>query len=235
MRTEDYINRLQIEHFKVFEAAAAARAHLEQQSKEVQNLRQILAARDSQLKILGEEIERLKLAINNLNADNQRLNADNQQLNADVQQANADNQRLNADVQQLRRVLAETAAKLEGLEESSLVRLERTIRDERWSVRKAGKIATIVATIARNQLRAHFPGLLRIKNNTTNVVAQAETKHSPAYQVKQPHPLPRTGQRPRVLYALANFMTGGTSRLVVDLIEHLGAPALSHHRLPTKG
>ena len=29
--------------------------------------------------------------------------------------------------------------------------------------------------------------------------------------------------RPRVLHAIANFMTGGSSRLVVDLIEHMGA------------
>jgi glycosyltransferase involved in cell wall biosynthesis/2-polyprenyl-3-methyl-5-hydroxy-6-metoxy-1,4-benzoquinol methylase len=215
IRTEDYINRLQFEHFKVFESAAAARAQVEQQSREVQNLSLILAARDSQLKILDKDIELLNLAIDNLSADNQQLNADNQQLNADNQQLNADNQ-------QLRRVLVETASKLQGLEESSLVRLERTIRDERWSVGKARKIAAIVTTIARNQLRAHFPGMLRNKNNTTNVVAQAETKNSATYQIKQPQPFPSTGQRPRVLYALANFMTGGTSRLVIDLIEHLG-------------
>jgi 2-polyprenyl-3-methyl-5-hydroxy-6-metoxy-1,4-benzoquinol methylase/glycosyltransferase involved in cell wall biosynthesis len=243
MRTEDYINRLQIEHFKVFEAAAAARAQVEQQSREVQNLGRTLTARDSQLKILDEDIQRLNLAIGNLSTDNRRLNADIQRLNADIQrlnaynqQSNADNRRLNADIQrlnaynqqsnadnqQLRRELAETAAKLEGLEESSLVRLERTIRDERWSVRKAGKIATIVATIARNQLRAHFPSFLHNKSNPPNVIPQTGTKISAAYLVKQPQPVTRAGQRPRILYALANFMTGGTSRLVVDLIEHLG-------------
>jgi len=237
MRTEDYINRLRIEYFKVFEAAASAQAKLEHQSKEIHNLSQILAAKDRQFKILGEnEIERLKLAINNLNAHNQQLNAHNQQLNAHNQQLNAHNQQLNAhnqqlnahnqqlnaEIQQLRHMLAETAAKLQGLEESSLARLERTIREERWSLRKAEKVASIVATIARNQLRTHFPGWLHKKSNTTKAVPRAETKHAPAYQVKRPQLLPGTGHRPRVLYALANFMTGGTSRLVVDLIEHLG-------------
>src|SRR5271166_3711737 len=101
VRTEDYSNRLRIEHFKVFEAAAAAQAELERQSKEVHNLRGILAARDRQFKILGEEIERLKLELNNLNAHNQQLNAHNQQLNAHNQQLNAHNQQLNAHNQQL--------------------------------------------------------------------------------------------------------------------------------------
>jgi glycosyltransferase involved in cell wall biosynthesis len=31
------------------------------------------------------------------------------------------------------------------------------------------------------------------------------------------------GARPRVLHAIANFRTGGSARLVVDLVEHLGA------------
>ena len=41
-----------------------------------------------------------------------------------------------------------------------------------------------------------------------------------AYRVKTPAPV--TSNRPRVLHAIANFMIGGSSRLVVDLIEHLG-------------
>jgi len=33
---------------------------------------------------------------------------------------------------------------------------------------------------------------------------------------------PRNKKRPKVVHALANFLTGGSSRLVVDLVEHLG-------------
>ncbi len=40
------------------------------------------------------------------------------------------------------------------------------------------------------------------------------------YHAKILHPV--QGRRPKVIYAIANFMTGGSSRLVVDLIEHLG-------------
>ncbi len=40
------------------------------------------------------------------------------------------------------------------------------------------------------------------------------------YQVKIVHPL--QNNRPRVLHVIGNFYTGGSSQLVVDLIEHLG-------------
>jgi ubiquinone/menaquinone biosynthesis C-methylase UbiE/glycosyltransferase involved in cell wall biosynthesis len=41
-----------------------------------------------------------------------------------------------------------------------------------------------------------------------------------AHRVKILNPV--QASRPRIVHALANFMTGGSSRLVVDLIEHLG-------------
>ncbi len=40
------------------------------------------------------------------------------------------------------------------------------------------------------------------------------------YHVRTLYPVERN--RPKIVHALANFMTGGSSRLVVDLIEHLG-------------
>jgi hypothetical protein len=71
-------------------------------------------------------------------------------------------------------------------------------------------------------VRTRFSGWLRKKSNTPQALPPAESKLLTAYQIKRPQPLPGTGQRPRVLHAIANFMTGGSSRLVVDLIEHLG-------------
>ncbi|MGG2024154.1 hypothetical protein AB1J88_29440 [Pseudomonas sp. S8] len=40
------------------------------------------------------------------------------------------------------------------------------------------------------------------------------------YIVKQPTSV--NAVRPRVLHVIANFMTGGSSRLVVDIYEYLG-------------
>ena len=41
-----------------------------------------------------------------------------------------------------------------------------------------------------------------------------------AYRVKLPSA--PSGNAPRVVHVIANFMTGGSSRLVIDLVEHLG-------------
>ena len=43
-----------------------------------------------------------------------------------------------------------------------------------------------------------------------------------AYIVRQPHPRHPTENRPVILHIIANFCLGGSSRLVVDLIESLG-------------
>src|SRR6266540_4711625 len=39
------------------------------------------------------------------------------------------------------------------------------------------------------------------------------------YEVRPPRP--PAGHRPRVLHAVGNFYTGGSARLIVDLVEHL--------------
>lgn len=48
-----------------------------------------------------------------------------------------------------------------------------------------------------------------------------DAENDGVYQVKTP--LSIASERPRVLHVIANFCTGGSSRLVVDLIERLGA------------
>lgn len=40
------------------------------------------------------------------------------------------------------------------------------------------------------------------------------------YQAQIIHPL--NSERPKIIHAIANFFTGGSSRLIVDLVEHLG-------------
>lgn len=55
----------------------------------------------------------------------------------------------------------------------------------------------------------------------TNRTPLQTTQEELAYCVKSP--LPGIANRPVVLHVIANFCTGGSSRLVVDLIENLGA------------
>ncbi|GAB1545570.1 hypothetical protein NUACC21_82460 [Scytonema sp. NUACC21] len=60
-------------------------------------------------------------------------------------------------------------------------------------------------------------------NNDKNCAFKEDNAYSSdfrPYQVQIVHPLQQ--DRPKVLHVIANFYTGGSSRLVVDLIEYLG-------------
>lgn len=60
----------------------------------------------------------------------------------------------------------------------------------------------------------------RQKRKLTEQSGFQPPESSKVYTVKQP--LPAIECRPRVVHVIANFCTGGSSRLVVDLIEYLG-------------
>lgn len=87
----------------------------------------------------------------------------------------------------------------------------------------AGKCATTLYFLAawaapewlKRPLRPFIQGLGRRSHR----VEEAGAGVSP-YRVRIP--APRVLSRPRVVHAIANFLVGGSSRLVVDLIEHLG-------------
>ena len=89
--------------------------------------------------------------------------------------------------------------------------------------RMIGDAGRVAARVLRNRFRrgsarpAAAPA-----SDPAPVVAAEEARPAPhaPYVVRMPAPLP--GDRPRVVHIIANFMTGGSSRLVIDLIEHLG-------------
>jgi glycosyltransferase involved in cell wall biosynthesis len=58
-------------------------------------------------------------------------------------------------------------------------------------------------------------------NYTVDKTHSPSTQESKSYLVQLPTSV--AANRPIVLHVIANFCTGGSSRLVVDLIEHLGA------------
>jgi 2-polyprenyl-3-methyl-5-hydroxy-6-metoxy-1,4-benzoquinol methylase/glycosyltransferase involved in cell wall biosynthesis len=84
-----------------------------------------------------------------------------------------------------------------------------------------GGMRTIVVLVAKLVL----PG--RVKQALHSIVSQRRQRRSvasvgegQAYVVK--HPKPALLDRPRIIHVIANFCVGGSSRLVVDLLERLG-------------
>jgi glycosyltransferase involved in cell wall biosynthesis/2-polyprenyl-3-methyl-5-hydroxy-6-metoxy-1,4-benzoquinol methylase len=88
------------------------------------------------------------------------------------------------------------------------------------SVRKIARIGYLVAAMATPEIirRSLRPYVRRVKGLSAQPGPAAPAIS--AYRVRSLHPARE--QRKRVVHAIANFMTGGSSRLVVDLIERLG-------------
>ncbi len=63
------------------------------------------------------------------------------------------------------------------------------------------------------------PTAATLRNRFTRK-SEGEAESFKPYVIKPPGEI--RASRPRVLHVIANFMTGGSSRLVVDLLEHLG-------------
>lgn len=116
--------------------------------------------------------------------------------------------------------LAARNTEINAIKQSRWYRLGNTLSNEKLSPRKIAKIVYLLgALIAPAGLKLRMsPLIVRMRRHFAPSSQPATTSHT--YQSRQLYPS-RQG-RPRVLHAIANFMTGGSSRLVVDLIEHLG-------------
>ena len=116
----------------------------------------------------------------------------------------------------------EVAARLAALEATRAVRLARLVRGHGAT---ATPVREAIRLVAGGLLPRRLRGRLR-PAPATGPVTDPTTEHV----VESPHFAPyvvkigaiSSARRPRVLHAIANFMTGGSSRLVVDLIERLG-------------
>lgn len=120
--------------------------------------------------------------------------------------------------------LSNNVASLQGQLNSRLIRL-RNVAAQPWSFRKTLHLSYLLTSLAtplriRRSL-APVVSKLRAKYAARPITAEAATENSAetGYRVKTPV---TKENAPKVVHVIANFMTGGSSRLVVDLIEYLG-------------
>lgn len=114
---------------------------------------------------------------------------------------------------------------LQTIRQTKWFRLRDVIIHEPWGFGKVARVAYLAGMMATpRSVRAKlFPLIYQMRAwlNTSKPVLLSNCNESVAYQVQ--HPEQNLTNRPYVIHIIANFMTGGSSRLVVDLIEHLGA------------
>jgi len=121
--------------------------------------------------------------------------------------------------------LSDNILNLNGQLNSRLIRL-KNVAAQPWSIRKTMHLSYLLASLAtplpvRRSL-APVVSRLRTRYSRRPVVLDLVTKEGEetGYMVQVPEVKP---DAPKVAHVIANFMTGGSSRLVVDLIEYLGS------------
>ncbi|MGJ7485912.1 methyltransferase domain-containing protein [Variovorax sp. LT2P21] len=167
---------------------------------------------------LAEQVERLDASGKAKDDHLQNLSKVLQDAQLRHEQSTAEAQRR---YEQVKTELQNTAATLQTLKLTRWFRLRELLLFHPFGVRKVMLLAaTIGGGLLPRRWHARFvPRLQRLFGLTPAAPANAASAPS-AYRVKVPQAPP--AEAPRVVHAIANFMTGGSSRLVVDLIEHLG-------------
>jgi glycosyltransferase involved in cell wall biosynthesis/SAM-dependent methyltransferase len=192
-----------------------------QQAAAIEALDADHAARESQLQI---QKNALQTQVDGLSADldreRQGFETERHYYYAEV--AKRDNELANAAAQivQLHTDLLAVSGNLQTLRQTRWLRLREALLYQPFGLPKLASITRIVAG-------GLLPRTLRARTLAVGA-PPASTEDSGAYRVKLPAvPGPAA---PRVVHVIANFMTGGSSRLVVDLVEFLG-DRYHHHVL----
>jgi len=142
---------------------------------------------------------------------------------------------LRAEIERLSSALEEREAALSrlGAENRRLAHAIETLSGSRWSrlgtllkhrpfgAAELGEVLKLGGGMLRTRLGRSAPHAPPAPEASVPDLSPAKPAPPVApYVVRVPAPC--AGRRPRVVHVIANFMTGGSSRLVVDLVEGLG-------------
>jgi len=115
-------------------------------------------------------------------------------------------------------------AELHAVRRTKWFRLRDAITHQPWGFKKVARVAYLTGAIMTpSSVRTKLSPLVykfKARFNASESEILPNTSNNDAYQVQ--HPEPVVSNRANVVHVIANFMTGGSSRLVVDLIESLG-------------
>ena len=184
------------------------------QSDSIKNLNEQLSNQLDSIKNLNEQLSNQLDSIQKLNITQQILKATLDKYQIQIEMLTAKITELNTSNISLQNIITE-------IKSSNWYQLGVVLRTEKFSWQG---IRTAVILVAKVVLPKSIKRILRnmIRNrDCTNIVAKAgKCNYHQAYCVKQP--IPVLGRRPCVVHIIANFCLGGSSRLVIDLIESLG-------------
>ncbi|CAH1192994.1 conserved hypothetical protein [Candidatus Nitrotoga sp. BS] len=184
---------------------------IEVQTKEIRQLSSMLKDTWHEVAQHAEEINSLRLLLVQRDQSVETLN--NLRRHMEEVLANVKEERLRAE------------AELQAIRRTKWFRLRDAILHQPWGGRKIARVGYLAGAMAIPPLiRSRLSPLvfrIRARLNASRHVLLSNTNESGAYLVRRL--APAIPNRPHVVHIIANFMTGGSTRLVVDLIEYLGA------------
>ena len=190
------------------------------QAATLHRMNRVLAARDEALTEQVAEIRRLHVDV----AEKARVASEHRetilQLSTGMEEQRQAVAELTKKYEVLEAGLTERERELASLRQTSWYKLGQAWNQEGWSINKIGRVTY-------HFMRGVTPETLKrpVRPLVARVKRSYQGHRSPAAKtaerIVKPHEDGRA-RRPRVLHVIGNFMLGGSSRLVVDLIDGFG-------------
>ncbi|MCE9551587.1 MAG: glycosyltransferase [Betaproteobacteria bacterium] len=200
-------------------------------AEEIQRLNSVVLAKDGAIEVQAEEIRQLSSELKDTRHEVAQHTEEINSLRSLLAQRDQLVDTLNNSLRHMEGVLTNVKeellraeAELQVIRRTKWFRLRDAIIHQPWGFRKIARVAYLAGVMAVPPLiRARLsPSVFRIRArlNALRPALLSNSNENGAYLVLQP--APAVLNRPHVAHIIANFMTGGSSRLVVDLIEYLG-------------
>ena len=117
--------------------------------------------------------------------------------------------------------IARLASELSAIRQSRWHLLGEALRGTKTGTSKYRRVARLCGEMLVARLRvARQAPEPNLADQVDGKVAEGRAAAFAPYRIRMPRPAQE--HRPVVTHAIANFMTGGSSRLVIDLVEHMG-------------
>ncbi len=177
-----------------------------QKDRELQRLTEEIRARDIRLDEVGHEREDIRRELIREQAECESLRQRIVDLEAALKRQEADCAEWKTRMHRAEIQLVEADAQI------------ATVRHQ--AAEKERLLQEIFASKGWKWLTRYRDTKIKLRQTLHPSVESSPVTDEKTYHVRQPKSI--RPNRPKVIHALANFLTGGSSRLVVDLVEHLG-------------
>jgi glycosyltransferase involved in cell wall biosynthesis/2-polyprenyl-3-methyl-5-hydroxy-6-metoxy-1,4-benzoquinol methylase len=205
----------------------------------IQSVQSELQFKDEKLNHIEEKNQALEYTIQSVQSElqfkNEKLNRieeKNQALEHTIQSVQSElqfkNEKLNHIEDLLKddqKKLLQSESELQAIYQTKWFRLRHVIINHSWGLKKLVDIAYLIGAMATPSFIRRKVSSLKVRFKEYGIFSRKKPfsiyNENIVHTVR--HPVPSILNRPRVVHIIADFMSGRSSRFVVDLIEYLGS------------